>query len=204
MINVKNILYQGRVILVFLFLFSGCKTGNGRKQNIDIQSGAAVAESFPGMSIHEASVNGLTSQVVSLLDSGIAVDTLDAEGRTPLMYASYNGYTEIIRKLIDKGANVNLQDKYGRTALMMASSGPFPESVKLLLDRFADPNVIDNEEHFSALMYAASEGQMENVRLLLGSRADPALKDIDGDDAMTFAKNNGHAEVALLLQSLKK
>jgi ankyrin repeat protein len=87
---------------------------------------------------------------------------------------------------------------------MMASSGPYPAAVKLLLDHQADPDISDNDEHFTALMYAAAEGQMEVVRILLAYRADPDLKDIDGDDAKTFADNNGHKEISALLQSLKK
>lgn len=35
-------------------------------------------------------------------------------------------------------------------------------------------------------------------------RADPGIKDIDGDDALSFAKNNGHQDVVTLLGSLKK
>jgi ankyrin repeat protein len=50
-------------------------------------------------------------------------------------------------------------------------------------------------------MYASAEGQMEVVKLLLLSGADPSLKDIDGDNAGTFAQNNGHKEIADLLQS---
>ncbi len=98
---------------------------------------------------------------------------------------------------------MNSTDNYGRTALMMASSGSNPESVKLLLDNNADPNLIDKEEHFTALMYAASEGQMENVKILLGRKANLLLKDIDGDDAETFARNNNHNEVADLIKSFK-
>jgi ankyrin repeat protein len=103
-----------------IFLLFSCGTGNGDRKSGE-KSVPAAEIKMPSMSIHEASVNGLTGQVMSLLDSGISVDTLDNEGRTPLMYASYNGYTELIRKLLDRGANVNLQDSYGRTALMMAS-----------------------------------------------------------------------------------
>lgn len=197
--------YQVRLsVLTILLLLISCGTSDTERKADGKNVVADTKVTFTSMSIHEASVNGLTGQVMSLLDSGIAVDTLDIEGRTPLMYASYNGYTDLIRKLLDRGANVNLQDNYGRTALMMASSGPFGESVKLLLEKYADPNITDDEEHFTALMYAASEGQLEIVKLLLSNRADPSLKDVDGDDALAFAKNNGHAEVALLLQSLKK
>ena len=85
---------------------------------------------------------------------------------------------------------------------MMASSGPFPETVKLLLDHYADPDIADKEEHFTAIMYASAEGQLEVVRLLLAHNADPTLKDIDGDNALTFAANNGHPYVVELLKSV--
>lgn len=89
----------------------------------------------------------------------------------------------------------------GRTALLYASTGPFPETVKLLLDHHADPNKVDNDEHFSPLMHAAAEGQLEVVKILLARGADPELKDIDGETAALFARNNGHTEVAGLIQS---
>ena len=156
------------------------------------------------ISIHDAALNGQMSRLAEGLEAGIDVNSRDQEGRTALMYAAYNGHTQAIKILIEKGGLVNLADNYGRTALMMASSGPFPATVKMLLDNQADPNMTDSEEHFTALMYAAAEGQLDVVRILLSYRADPALKDIDGDDALTFAVNNGHKEVASLLQSLKK
>ncbi|MBN2665522.1 MAG: ankyrin repeat domain-containing protein [Bacteroidales bacterium] len=77
-------------------------------------------------------------------------------------------------------------------------------SVKTLLDHQADPDLTDNEEHFTTLMYAAAEGQLDVVRILLAYNADPALKDVDGDDALTFAMNNGHTAIASLLTSFKK
>ena len=199
----RNVFYTTTLIFMVFVVISGCKTSIGPKDKSGIQPQSLSAEPSPGMSVHEAALNGQTGQVMSLLGSGIPVDTLDIEGRTPLMYASFNGYTELIKKLLDKGANVNLQDSYGRTALMMSSSGPYQESVKLLLDKYADPNITDKEEHFTALMYAASEGQLEVVKLLLAGNADPLLKDVDGDDAMTFAQKNGHREVYVLLRSLK-
>jgi ankyrin repeat protein len=53
-------------------------------------------------------------------------------------------------------------------------------------------------------MYAAAEGQLDVVKILLANRADPAIKDIDGDDALTFARNNGHTAIAAILTSVKK
>ena len=194
--------------IVYCFLLAGCKN-RGRNININevvkpVTRDFKTGRPLPSISIHEAALNGLSNEVMELLAAGLKVDTLDNEGRTALMYAAFNGHTEIIRKLLENGSQVNLNDIYGRTALMMASSGPYAETVKVLLDHYADPNIADKEEHFTAIMYAAAEGQLEVVKLLLAYKADPTLKDIDGDDAFSFATNNGHLEVAALLKTIKK
>lgn len=155
-------------------------------------------------SIFEAALSGMRDEVIRMLDKGSDINGQDKDGRTVLMYASYDGHSELIRDLLNRSAKVNLQDLYGRTALMLASSGPFPDAVKLLLDHNADPNIVDKEEHFSALMYAAAEGQLEVVKILLKYQADPKLKDVDGDDAVTFARNNGHEQVAAYLIAYTK
>ena len=150
---------------------------------------------------NDAALNGELEKVKELMGQGADPNGVDQEGRTALMFASFNGHTEIVRLLLDAGSEVSIRDAMGRTALLFASTGPFAETVKLLLDHHADPNIVDNDEHFSILMHAAAEGQLEVVKLLLARGADPALKDIDGETAALFARNNGHTEVAGLIQS---
>lgn len=162
------------------------------------------SSSVPFNAIHKAALEGNLPMVKDLAVSGTGVNTLDAEERTALIYASYNGHTEVMKYLLDAGALVNVADIYGRTALMMASSGPFPEAVKLLLEKKAEVNSSDREEHFTALMFAASEGQLEIVKTLLDHGADPFRKDVDGDDALTFARNNGHSQVVSFLEKLSR
>lgn len=152
-------------------------------------------------SFFDAALNGLQTEVISAIEKGLNVNSKDEEGRTALMYAAFNGHTALMQKLLEKGASVDLRDANGRTALMLAASGPFPQSVKLLLDNKSDPNLVDGEEHFSALMFAAAEGQLEVVKILLKYKADPSLKDVDGDNALTFAANNGHKDVVDYLGS---
>ncbi len=154
--------------------------------------------------LRDAALNGNTATVKKLLSENTKADVTDEDGRNALMLASYNGHTEISRLLLDAGTDVNLKDNYGRTALMFASSGPFSETVSLLLSHRADPDLTDQNDHFTALMFAASEGQSDVVRILLENHANPYLKDVDGDDAVTFAKNNHHDEVVKILKSLKK
>jgi uncharacterized sulfatase len=149
-----------------------------------------------GDSFFEAALSGYKAGLMQMLDKGTDINTKDEDGRTALMYAAFNGHTAIIQELLNRGAGVDLRDVNGRTALMLASSGPYPDAAKLLLDHGADPNLADRDEHFTALMYAAAEGQLEVVKVLLRYHADPKLKDADGDNALIFARNNGHTAVA--------
>jgi len=194
------------LLFVLFHGLTGCKIKSDKGMvSLPALPDAVSMENPPvNNTIHQAALEGRTELVKKLLTEGLDVNTIDEDGRSPLMYAAFNGHYEIMKLLIDKGALTNACDSNGRTALMMAASGPYPAAVKLLLDHQADPNLIDKEEHFTALMYAAAEGQLDVVKILLAYKADPGLKDVDGDDALTFARNNGHIEVASLLSLFKK
>ncbi len=149
----------------------------------------------------EAAYMGDLEEVRRLVLDGTLVDVIDADRRTPLIYAAFNGHAAVAEYLLDAGAEIDTKDSSGRTALMYASSGPFAETVGLLLKRGADVNVQGTLEGFTPLMTAASEGLADIVRLLLGAGADRDIKDVDGDTALSFARQNGHAEVVALLES---
>lgn len=147
----------------------------------------------------EAAYLGNLDTVQRLVKEGVAADFTDSERRTPLMVAAFNGHTPVLRYLLEEGAALDAKDVNGRTALMYASSGPFAEAVGLLLEKGADVNLQGTLEGFTALMTAASEGLVEVVQLLLDHGADPGLQDKDGDTAISFAQQNGHAEVVRML-----
>ena len=149
----------------------------------------------------EAAYLGKLDEVQRLVHEGASVDTTDAERRSPLMFAAFNGHVAVAEYLLDAGAEVDHKDGNGRTALMYASSGDFADAVELLLQRGADANVQGTLEGFTPLMTAAAEGLVEVVRLLLAAGADRDLEDKDGDTALSFARQNGHAEVVALLES---
>jgi ankyrin repeat protein len=151
----------------------------------------------------EASYMGQLEEVRRLVLDGTSVDVIDAEKRTPLMWAGFNGHAAVAEYLLDAGAAIDAKDSSGRTALMYASSGPFSETVGLLLERGAEVNAQGTLEGFTPLMTAAAEGLADVVRVLLGAGADRNIKDVDGDTALTFARQNGHTEVVALLESEK-
>ena len=201
----KILPFFGLALALATVLFAlSCSTKNNKNsgQALAIPDQIKPEQTLQSVSLFKAALEGDLSKVSEMVQQGSDVNQTDQDGRTALMYAAFNGHAEVAKILLAHKTDVNLRDPEGRTALMFASSGPFPETVKLLLDHQADPNIVDFQEHFTALMYAAAEGQLENVKILLGSKADPSLKDIDGDNALTFARNNGHLEVARLLEEM--
>ena len=163
-----------------------------------VQVGPAEEEAF-----RQAAFGGELEGIKNFLDQGVDCNVADQGGATALMYAAFNGHSDVVIYLIDKGALVDQRDFMDRTALLYGATGPFPETVKILLDKGAEPNVVDNNEHFSPLMHAASEGHLEVVKVLLQYGADSSLKDIDGDDASSFARQAGHIQVADYLKNAR-
>jgi ankyrin repeat protein len=203
------------VFLYFLMIFAlmsckGTSKGGETKEEtkkdswqmtdeiVQVQTGPAEEEAF-----RLAAHDGGLEQVKSLHEQGVDCDAVDQEGHTALMFAAFNGHSEIVIFLLDSGAEINLRDYLERTSLLYASTGPFPETVKILLDRGADPNIVDSDEHFSPLMHAAAEGHLDVVKVLIAHGADRSLKDVDGDDAVSFATKAGHMQVAEYLNAIQ-
>lgn len=188
------------VLLLLMSATCGCYRREDLATRLAAERKSAEDRKPPSAeAFHQAAATGDAVTVLSQLERGIAVDTLDAEGRTALQLASFDGHDEVVKLLLDRGANVNHMDAVGRTSLMFASSGPYAETAKLLIEAGAEINRVDDGEHFSALMFAAAEGNLDVVEVLLNAGADPGLKDIDGDSALSFARQNGHTSVVAML-----
>ncbi len=200
------------VTLAVLIIFTSCNrpsnvsdgTGNGSQVlEPEVTQDSARADPQAEELLRTAALEGNLLAVNAFLEQGVLLDAVDEEGHTALMFSAFNGHKEIVKVLLDQGADLDRNDFMGRSALLYASTGPFPETVKILLDKGAKPNIIDSDEHFSPLMHAAAEGNLEVVNLLLEYGADLSLKDIDGDDAESFARQAGHMEVADYLRSVR-
>ncbi len=202
-----------RAFLYFILMtvFMGCKGASGGEEKPDdktketrnmsdepvqVQLGPAEEEAF-----RQAALDGEIEKVKTLLKQGVVCDAVDLDGRTALMFTVFNGHSEIAILLLDAGAKIDKRDSLDRTALLYCATGPFPETAKILLDREADPNTVDSDEHFSPLMHAAAEGHLEVVKVLIAYGADRSLKDVDGDDAASFAAQSGHMHVVEYLNS---
>jgi len=195
------------VLLGGLFQISAC--GNkktqpdpprGETQSVD--NSDSTPSDLTAEDLREAAFNNQMAKVQEAIKQGIDVNDRDDQNRTALMLASFNGHNEIVKLLLNQDAKLDMRNSEGRTALMFAASGPFPETVTSLLEAGADPNLVDTKEHWTALMFAAAEGNTKVVQTLLKHGADASKKDVDGDTALNFARDNGHNDVVQILQDI--
>lgn len=205
------------IVIVLVACILGCESDDGR-QSDETYPQQATSDSTrmadpvtadpvqksktAGESYFQAALDGQVQILESELLAGVAANAADPSGRTALMLAAFNGHTDSVELLITHGADINSKDQFSRTALMFAATGPNPETVSLLLKKGADVNAYDNDEGWTALMFAAAEGQTEIVRILLDKQADWTLKDIDGETACDFARNNRHPEIVKILDAV--
>ena len=196
------------IIMTIQIFNSGCKSRPGsdadateQKDQKEISEAQDYTGPVAGELMRQWALDGNLEKVKEMINGGVNVNSPESDGQTALMLAAFNGHSDIVLFLLESGAAIDRRDLMGRTALLYASTGPFPETVKILLEKGAEPNIIDSNEHFSPLMHAAAEGNLDVVKILIEYHANPGLKDVDGDDAETFARQAGHQEVADYIKS---
>ena len=87
---------------------------------------------------------GDVNQVLSLLDEGLEVDALGAQGRTALHRALGGGHHGLARTLIERGARVAVIDSMGRTSMHWAAMAPtaLAQQCCLLLFELSEPEAL--------------------------------------------------------------
>lgn len=80
-------------------------------------------------------INGETEKIRRLLQSHLNrayMDSKDADGMTPLMYAAREGRLEIVEYLVQRGADTKAQNNAGWTALALAESNGHTDVIRFL------------------------------------------------------------------------
>jgi len=113
-----------------------------------------------------AALQGKTATVKTLLQRGVDINAIDAEGHTALMYAVINLHHEITVTLLKHGADVNASAKDGATALILAASGGDTQIVRVLLEKGADRSAKFVGTDRTAAIIAGEKGYAEIVDLL--------------------------------------
>ncbi|XP_023315174.1 ankyrin-2-like isoform X2 [Trichogramma pretiosum] len=141
---------------------------------------------------------GQLEKVLEYLDSGVDINTSNANGLNALHLAAKDGHLEIVKELLLRGAIVDAATKKGNTALHIASLAGQEEVVHLLVQRGASVNA-QSQNGFTPLYMAAQENHDSVVKFLLNKGANQTLATEDGFTPLAVAMQQGHDKVVAVL-----
>lgn len=113
------------------------------------------------------------------------INTTNAEGYSPLIFACYKGNLEVAEFLIKNVKDINYASAMG-TALMAATVKKQTRLVQLLLENKANPNSTDANGS-TALIYASIFKSYDIAQLLVQYNGDNTHKDSRGNSAVDYA-----------------
>ncbi len=150
----------------------------------------------PAQATFEALRQGETVKLRTAVNSGLDVNSRDADGNTVLMQAAVYATTADLEFLLAHGADVNAANKTGHTALMRAM--PDLAKVKLLVEHGADVNAAAGGT--TPLLIAAGLPSAEEVvRYLIQKGADFKAINGQGLDAVMMAAGEGEVVTLKIL-----
>ncbi|OBS24206.1 hypothetical protein FPOA_04753 [Fusarium poae] len=145
--------------------------------------------------------NGHLNKVSHMLDEGIDINSLDADGRSPLSLAAEHGWSDIVHNLTGRNADSNIQDNYGESPLWWASRYGHAIIVEHLLDKGAHFDSPDTDGQ-SPLSVSSQNGHLKTAKILLEHGANPNSSTHYGKTPLLFAVDNKQLDaVKLLLES---
>lgn len=113
----------------------------------------------------DASRQGETGLLVSMLDAGMPVELHDEKGNSLLMLAAYHDHQDLVRELLRREAYPDARNDRGQTPLAGVAFKGHLEIARLLLAGGADPTA-DQGGGRTPVMFAALFGHKEIVALL--------------------------------------
>jgi ankyrin repeat protein len=152
--------------------------------------------------MHAAAVGSLDA-VRLLLERGASVNTADAAGVTPLMFAARDAAK--VRLLLERGADPNAKSKLGQTAMLIAAASPGSlEILRALADKGGDPKAIGAAGR-TGVTVSALAGDLEAVQFFLDRGVDVNAtfrSDKEGNTPLMLA--SAQLNVPMAAQFLKR
>lgn len=167
---------------------------SGVVSSVDTQSSVVG-----GQALIVAAASGDLEGVAALVDSGVDVNTQDANGRTALNVATREGHRAVVAYLVSRHANVDQHDEDGWTSLRSAAWVGHLEVVVYLLEYGnACVNTPDGEGR-SPLRAAAWAGHEDVVQELISRGANVNQEDKQGRTPLVAAAYMGHTKIVRML-----
>ncbi|XP_040580988.1 protein TANC2 isoform X3 [Lepeophtheirus salmonis] len=152
-----------------------------------------------GVYAHE----GFEEMVGLLLEYRADVNSANAMGVTPLMFASMKGYLDIVRFLLESGATVNKTDRNDRCALVYAAQHGHLAVIEVLIeyDWDNDHDLTLAEAAQQAMVMAASRGRTQALEFFL-NMAEVRVnfhETLNGETGLCAAASAGQQECCEIL-----
>ncbi|KAM0497400.1 hypothetical protein ACHAP8_006892 [Fusarium lateritium] len=149
-------------------------------------------------SLFYAAINGHLNKISQILDEGIDINSLDADGRSPLSLAAEHGWSDIVQTLTGRDADPNVQDNYGASPLWWASRYGHAMIVEHLLDKGAHFDSPDADGQ-SPLSVSSQNGHLKTAKTLSEHGANPNSCTHYGKTPLLFAVDNEQLDMVKLL-----
>ena len=126
-----------------------------------------------------------------LLEKGISIDAINAEGKTPIDIAIENKQAEFAKIILATEPTMNTLNKAGYTRLHQAVIDRKHDLVRVLVAAGAKINAHSGIKHAgkTALHFAEKNGDTEMIALLKGLGANPSKRDFKTRTVETYANN---------------
>ena len=150
--------------------------------------------------IHDSARLGEVAALKQQIDAGVAIESLDGRGDTPLIAAAYSGQFASVRQLLDSGAKVNGRSNRGMTALHAAAYSGHTHIAAMLIDHGADMDDQRNQFRITPLHAAAEENHPEIVAMLISEGAAIDLKEANAITPLSRAGWRGNWQIFEMLK----
>lgn len=124
--------------------------------------------------------------VNQLLNVGSDINSVNADGITPLIILTYLKKIGLVTKLIEKGANLNYQNPQGYSALMIAKYYGYEDLVSLFINKGADIALLSGSGE--TIPYNAEEKNYEDIGKLVTKSLEEKYLSDDGKAPKTSPK----------------
>ncbi|XP_012518560.1 PREDICTED: transient receptor potential cation channel subfamily A member 1 [Propithecus coquereli] len=145
--------------------------------------------------LHRASLFDHHELADYLISVGADINSIDCEGRSPLILATASASWNIVNLLLSKGARVDIKDHYGRNFLHLTVQQPY--GLKNLRPEFMQMQHIkelvmdEDNDGCTPLHYACREGVPVSVNNLLDFNVSIHSKSKDKKSPLHFAASYG-------------
>jgi ankyrin repeat protein len=153
-----------------------------------------------------ASSLGLLDELRRAMSHGARINTVDQQGRTPIMAAAARGHLDLIRAMteLSPDLDVNISDRAGRTALMAAAEAGQHDIVTALVKEFGARCDLTDGQGRDAITYALAGNQPDTIRILGSLGARPSDSEASINAIRTAATEANRDALVAFLEEVAK